>query len=166
MENPKMDQLTEKQLAEYSAKIRKTGLIYLPSLPPFIKPVKIRQLLSKYGEINRIYLAPEDSKIAARRKKYGGSGRTNFTEGWVEFVDKKVAKSVAAMLNGTCIGGKKRSRFHDDIWNLKYLPGFKWDGLTEQIAYELKVREQKMKQEAALAKRRTRHTRRTLARQR
>ena len=30
-------------------------------------------------------------------------------------------------------GGKKSGFYHDDIWNIKYLSGFKWSHLTEQI---------------------------------
>jgi ESF2/ABP1 family protein len=60
----------------------------------------------------------------------------NFTEGWVEFEDKAIAKSVAAGLNGQQIGGKRRSAYHFDLWCMKYLPKFKWDHLTEEIAYE------------------------------
>ena len=30
-------------------------------------------------------------------------------------------------------GGKKRSYYHDDIWNIKYLPKFKWTNLTEKL---------------------------------
>ena len=51
----------------------------------------------------------------------------------MEFEDKKVAKRVVAMLNGNAIGGKRRSAYHYDLWNLKYLPKFKWDQLTEEI---------------------------------
>jgi ESF2/ABP1 family protein len=43
------------------------------------------------------------------------------------------------------IGGKKRSFYHDDMWNLKYLKGFKWDHLTEKFAYERRVREAKLR---------------------
>lgn len=39
-----------------------------------------------------------------RRKKSGGSGRKTFTEGWIEFKDKKIAKRVASSLNNTIIG--------------------------------------------------------------
>ncbi len=46
--------------------------------------------------------------------------------GWIEFADKKVAKRVAESLNNTPIGGKKGDFYHDDIWNLKYLKGFKY----------------------------------------
>ena len=30
-------------------------------------------------------------------------------------------------------GGKKRSYYHDDLWNIKYLPKFRWTHLTEKI---------------------------------
>lgn len=33
--------------------------IHLTRIPPYMKPVKIRQLLSVYGELGRIYLKPE-----------------------------------------------------------------------------------------------------------
>jgi ESF2/ABP1 family protein len=75
------------------------------------------------------------------------------TEGWVEFKDKAVAKHVAASLNGQQIGGRRRSAYHYDLWNLKYLPKFKWDHLTEEINYEKAIREQRMAQELAAAKR-------------
>jgi ESF2/ABP1 family protein len=102
-----------------------------------MKPTKLRSLLSKYGKLGRIYLAPEDAKITARRKKYKHNKRINYTEGWVEFLDKKVARATANHLNNNIIGGKKRSYYYDDIWVMKYLPKFKWNHLTEQIAYEL-----------------------------
>jgi ESF2/ABP1 family protein len=71
----------------------------------------------------------------------------------VEFEDKAVAKHVAASLNGQQIGGRRRSAYHYDLWNLKYLPKFKWDHLTEEINYEKAIREQRMAQELAQAKR-------------
>lgn len=52
---------------------------------------------------------------------------------------------VAASLHNTLIGGKKRSFYHDDMWNLRYLKGFKWDHLTEKFAYERRVREAKLR---------------------
>jgi hypothetical protein len=36
----------------------------------------------------------------------------NFTEGWVEFRDKKKARATAEMLNGHQIGGKRRSAYY------------------------------------------------------
>ena len=45
-----------------------------------------------------------------------------FTEGWIEFQSKRAAKEVATNLNNTPVGGKKRSKAHDVLWNIKYLP--------------------------------------------
>jgi ESF2/ABP1 family protein len=59
---------------------------------------------------------------------------------------------VAESLNNTCIGGKKSDYYHDDIWNLKYLNKFKWEYLTEKLAYERRVREMKMKATMAQSK--------------
>lgn len=39
----------------------------------------------------------------------------------MEFEDKSVAKSVALMLNGNQIGGKKRSAYYYDLWNVRWV---------------------------------------------
>jgi len=70
----------------------------------------------------------------------------------VEFDDKKTAKLVAQHLNNKQIGGKKRHFYREDIWNIKYLKKFKWRHLTEKIAYEKRVREQKLRLEMMQAK--------------
>lgn len=54
-------------------------------------------------------------------------------EGWVEFLDKKVAKLVAESINNTPIGGPKKFPFREDLWNVKYLKDFKWHNLHEKI---------------------------------
>ena len=74
-----------------------------------------------------------DAKRAYLRRKYTSTKKAHYTEGWVEFKDKRVARSVAEMLNAQPIGGKKGSRWRDDVWTMKYLPKFKWNMLTEQI---------------------------------
>ena len=153
---PGQKTLSLKKLAQFTIDLAKTGVLYISRVPPFMKPIKLRQLLQQYGEIGRIYLSPEESKVAQRRKKYKGNKRKNYTEGWVEFMDKKLAKHVAQTLNANKIGGKKRSYYYDDIWALKYLPKFKWSNLTEQIAYERAVKDQKMRTEMSLAKKNTR----------
>ena len=38
--------------------------VYLSRIPPYMKPVKIAQLLEKYGELGRVYLAPEGAGTA------------------------------------------------------------------------------------------------------
>lgn len=141
-----------KRLLKENAKLEKRGVCYLSRVPPHLKPLKLRQLLSQYGEILRIYLAPEDHAIRMRRKRAGGNRGKEFTEGWVEFAKRSVAKRVASMLNGEQMGGRKRSAHYYDLWNIKYLRKFKWDNLTEEIAYKNAVREQKLAMEISAAK--------------
>lgn len=45
-------------------------------------------MLEPHGEIGRLYLAPEDLSIRRKRKQAGKDTGKNFTEGWVEFLDK------------------------------------------------------------------------------
>lgn len=125
--------LTPAQLAQSKEATHKTGVVYLSRIPPFMKPQKVRDLLSRFGAINRIFLAPEDPKAHAKRVKFGGNKKRNFVEGWVEFVDKKLAKLCAETLNTQTVGGKKGSYYHDDVWNIKYLRKFKWHHLQAQI---------------------------------
>jgi ESF2/ABP1 family protein len=70
----------------------------------------------------------------------------------VEFAEKKIAKRVCLMLNNSPMGGRKRNYYHDDIWNMKYLSGFKWNHLTEKISYEKLIKETKIRQEMTQAK--------------
>ncbi|KAK1928824.1 Pre-rRNA-processing protein esf2 [Phytophthora citrophthora] len=144
--------LSQEKMEQFKEKAERRGVVYIARVPPFMKPEKLRHLLGKYGELNRIYLVPEDRVLHKKRVSAGGNRRQKYTEGWIEFEDKKVAKRVAKMLNTTQIGGRKRDYYHDDIWNLKYLKGFKWDHLTEKIAYENRIRDQKLRMEIAQAK--------------
>lgn len=130
---------------DFSSKLAKRGVIYLSRIPPFMKPNKVRTIFEQYGEVTRLYLSEEDSSKRKNRQKQGGNGSKQFEEGWVEFAEKSVAKVVASSLNNTVMGGRKRSFYHDDIWNIKYLKNFKWDYLTEKFAYERRVREQKLR---------------------
>ncbi|XVF16304.1 hypothetical protein REPUB_Repub10bG0019700 [Reevesia pubescens] len=117
--------------------------------------VKLHQLLSHYGEILRIYLTPSSHPIQVNGKRPRPSKvqEQEFSKGWVEFARKGIAKRVANMLNGEQIGGRKWSSFYYDLWNIKYLSKFKWDDLTEEIAYKSAIREQKLALEISAAKR-------------
>ena len=126
----------------------------------------LRLLLSKYGEVERIFL--EKDKLSGKKTK-----RTKYVEGWIEFKKKSVAKIVAFSLNGKPIEGKRRSPFSGSLWNLKYLKRylficmiecyfiiinfayfrFKWSHLAEQITYEKQLRDQKLRLEINSAKR-------------
>lgn len=41
----------------------KRGVCYLSHIPPKMDPLKLRQLLSQFGEIQRIYLTPESNLL-------------------------------------------------------------------------------------------------------
>jgi ESF2/ABP1 family protein len=71
---------------------------------------------------------------------------------WVEFTDKKVAKTVSLSLNCTKMVSKKRGFYSEDLWNIQYLPQFKWDNLTEKLAYDQRIRKEKIKAELAQEK--------------
>ncbi|KAJ0302476.1 hypothetical protein COL5a_001418 [Colletotrichum fioriniae] len=143
--------LTKKNLVATEEAIKKSGVVYISRIPPFMKPQKLRSLLEPYGKINRIFLAPEDPTAHARRVKAGGNKKKSYTEGWVEFMRKRDAKAVCELLNARTIGGKKGSYYHDDIWTLKYLKGFKWRHLTEQITAENAERTSRMRAEISKA---------------
>ncbi|KAI1099353.1 Pre-rRNA-processing protein ESF2 [Jackrogersella minutella] len=139
--------LTKKNLVATEAAVKRSGLIYLSRVPPFMKPSKLRSLLEPYGKINRIFLTPEDPQDRSRRLRQGGNKKHMYTDGWVEFVHKKDAKKAVDLLNARTIGGKKNTYYRDDIWNLIYLKGFKWHNLTEQINSEMAERTSRMRAE-------------------
>ncbi|KAK9038276.1 hypothetical protein V6N11_023156 [Hibiscus sabdariffa] len=144
-----------RKLLKEAAEADNRGVCYLSRVPPHMDHVKLRQLLSQYGEILRIYLAPSgrQPQVKGKRPRPSKVQEQEFSEGWVEFARKGIAKRVANMLNGEQIGGKKRSSFYYDLWNIKYLSKFKWDDLTEEIAYKSAIREQKLALELSAAKR-------------
>ncbi|TFK28693.1 hypothetical protein FA15DRAFT_665134 [Coprinopsis marcescibilis] len=139
--------LTPEALAAFKAAQDRAGVVYISRIPPGMRPAKVRHLMSGYGEVGRVYLKQEDAKRAYLRRKFTSTKKAHFVEGWVEFKDKKVARSVAEMLNAQPIGGKKGSRWRDDIWTMKYLPKFKWNMLTEQVAHEAAIHTAKLRVE-------------------
>ncbi|GFR51031.1 hypothetical protein Agub_g13359 [Astrephomene gubernaculifera] len=145
--------LSKRKLERVKEASDRRGIVYVSRIPPHMKPHKLRQLLEPFGELGRVYCAPEDPSLRRMRKKKGGNSGKNFTEGWVEFEDKRRAKRAALALNGQPMGGSKRSAYHYDLWTIKYLPKFKWDTLTEEINYQRAVREQRLVAEISAAKR-------------
>jgi len=157
---PKLDMsevVAETTLADdEEAKLDNRGVIHLPSLPLAMHPQKLRHIMEQFGEVGRIYLAAEDSLDQKHRKRRGGNRKQRFTEGWVEFIEKKLAKRVAYSLNGNTVGGRKRHNFYRDrVWNVKYLPKFKWHMLHEGDRYNKQVRKARLKQQINQARRET-----------
>jgi len=154
---PTLDEKTVKPLSPealvaFNTAQARSGVIYISRIPPGMQPTKVRHLLSQYGEVGRVYLQQEDAKTAYLRRKHTTTKKPHFVEGWVEFKDKRIARSVAEMLNAQPIGGKKGTRWRDDVWTMKYLPKFKWNMLTEQIAHEAAVHAAKLRVELTQSK--------------
>lgn len=134
---------------EFTDQERQKGIVYLSRIPPYMKPVKIRHLLSQNGALGRIYLAPEDPLLYRKRVQAGGNKKIKYTEGWVEFLDKQQAKATAKLLQNTPVDSRHGGRgfYASDLWNIKYLKHFKWHHLTEKIAYEKRLKAVQLRSE-------------------
>jgi ESF2/ABP1 family protein len=130
----------------------KSGVIYLSRVPPFMKPTVLRSLLTPYGAVGKIFLTPEPTASRTQRLRGGGTRRKLFLDGWVEFLHKRDAKFVAESLNAQTMGGKKRGRWHDEVWNIKYLSGIKWNHLVETIQNENAERAARLRVEISRTK--------------
>jgi ESF2/ABP1 family protein len=113
----------------------------------------MKSLLSNYGTVEKLYLAREDASKSKRRKRAGGGGGKRFDEGWVQFKFRSEARNFGEMGNLTPMQRKKRGSLADDLWCVKYLQNFKWSALTEKVAYDRRVRDQRLKVELSHAKR-------------
>lgn len=142
--NKKLKKMTPERLAKEQKRVKKSGVVHLTLVPPFMQPSKLRLIMLRFGPVGRIFLQPEDEKLRRKRIKYKGNKRQNFTEGWVEFEKKKHAKLCAMTMNGQKIGGNKKDRYHDDILNLRYLRKYTWQDLQQQLATENEVRQAKL----------------------
>lgn len=130
-------------IASYNATVDKSGIIYISRIPPGMGPSKVKHILSNYGDIGRIYLVAADPSSSSSKRNDAKHKPHRFVEGWVEFLDKKVARSTAEALNAQTIGdiaiskGSKKNggskKWRDDVWTMKYLPRFKWNMLSEQV---------------------------------
>ena len=146
------DKLSGKPIDLKAPKKDKSGVIYISRVPPFMKPTVMRSLLTPYGPVGRIFLTPEDTTSRQQRLRGGGTRRKLFLDGWVEFTHKRDAKFVAENLNAQTMGGKKRGRWHDEVWNIKYLTGVKWAHLVEQIQNENAERAARLRFEISQSK--------------
>ena len=152
----KVHKISLKKTEDFNAKLRRRGVLYIARIPPRMGPAKIKTLLSEFGTVTRVYLVEEDRAARKRRRRLagsGGAGGKRYTEGWAEFENKRDARLIGERLNTTPITNHKRSVHYGDLWNVKYLHKFRWEHLTEKVAYERRVREQRMRIELMQARR-------------
>ena len=60
---PRMADETEETLSTRKSKETTPGVVYMSRLPPFMKPAKIRNIFSQYGEVGRLFLQPEGNNF-------------------------------------------------------------------------------------------------------
>ena len=129
------------------------GVIYLSSLPPYLRPSALRNLLTQRGfsPITRLFLTPASKAGSASKNK----SRQLYTEGWVEFASKKTARRCAETLNATPVGGRKGGFYHDDVWNMRYLRGMGWSELMAGVREERREEEGRRDEERRVIARQT-----------
>lgn len=157
-------------------KKKKHGILYISSIPKFMTVSILRELLGEYARVGRIFLQPAktenqkgkpfkivqvihlndfvitDDSGGDKKKKKRKMRYQIFTEGWVEILSKKSAKLIALRLNAKPISTRKKSKFCDILWNIKYLPRFKWIHLSERLTYEKMVHKQRLQNEISQAR--------------
>ncbi|XP_050689957.1 uncharacterized protein LOC126982157 [Eriocheir sinensis] len=144
---------------ERKIKRRKPGIVYLSSIPPNMNVAKIREYFNRFGALDRVFLQAADKDDSNSKGPKGKKFKKNlhFTEGWLEFKSKRKAKQVHLYLNSQPVGGKKKNRYYDMLWNIKYLPRFKWAYLKQRLEYEREVMKQRMGAEISQVRKETDH---------
>ena len=65
-----------------------------------MNPTSLRKLIeAKFDGVERIYMEREKEQTHRDRVKSGGNRKSKYTEGWIEFLEKKQAKNCALLLN-------------------------------------------------------------------
>lgn len=144
--------LSASELEAYNKAHAQRGVVYLSRIPPRLTPQRLQRTMTEFGKVTHMFLRQESQEKRQRRKKECGMGDKRYTDGWIEFEDKRVARSVAESLNGTEIGGPRRCYFAQDLWVMKYLPGFTWDDLQEHLDREKENRHQRLQLAISRAK--------------
>ncbi|KAF1771073.1 hypothetical protein GCK72_002898 [Caenorhabditis remanei] len=146
METPEGEGMETETYEDPEEKQKKTGVIYFTMIPPKYNVARMREYFEKRcpGQIGRIFLA---------RNKHTKNPQLKYSEGWMELKKKKIAKAIASQIDNTLIGGKGKDPVSSMLWNIRYLSGFKWVHLMEQLQYEKEVEKRRMNVEVAQARR-------------
>lgn len=138
-----------------------SGVIYLSRVPPGLELTALRALLSGVGRVGRVWLRPVEGTIGGvSGAGVGGKGvrkrrrNTAFRDGWVEFLRRNDARRAVVLLNGQPMrGAKKRGKWSNDLWAIKYLRGFTWDDLSREVFGSRRERQLKVREQVAAARR-------------
>ena len=75
------------------------GIVYFSSIPTGMNVAMLTEELQNFGPINRVYLVP--------KKNLRDKSHRQYSEGWVEFVNRKNAEKAARVLNCVEVPGGK-----------------------------------------------------------
>eukprot|EP01133_Synstelium_polycarpum_P008967 gene8967-10517_t len=132
--------MTMEKIAQLKAENENKGIIYLSTIPPKMTPSKLKNLLTKHGQVTRMKLIKANVDRKSQRNDM-------FKEGWIEFSDKKVARMLATIMNNEPMGGKQRDIHKDCLWNIMYLPKFKWHHLMDKLVQKKLERDKRIQLE-------------------
>lgn len=122
-------------------KVKKKGILYIARVPPGMKPSHLKRVLSDFCDVERVWCTSTDKENKKSRRAP--------SEAWVEVSSSKKAKKVARLLHMRPMGF---GRFKEDLWNMKYLKGVEWHHLSTQHLHKKKMREKRLQQHIADAK--------------
>ncbi|VWU49530.1 small subunit rRNA processing protein, putative [Hepatocystis sp. ex Piliocolobus tephrosceles] len=120
------------------------GIVYLSHVPMGLNVSKIREIFSKYGMVDKIYLNKKKEKEMnilfnedndKEKKKI-----IKYEDGYVEFAYKEDAIKIVQLLNNQIIEEekkkkKKRTLLNNNFWHLKFLNNFTWNNLVSPIIH-------------------------------
>jgi len=136
-ENDEPEEEEEKVVSTSETKKKPTpGVIYLSRIPNKMNVTIIRSYFDQYGQTGRIYLQLSSKFfmffsyfsidflfiylfIKENEGKTKRERGPKYTEGWIEFKSKRDAKLITKQLNNQQVGGRRRTPWYDDIWNIK-----------------------------------------------
>ena len=56
---PKVKKSQKKGKVDYEEDLKKRGIVYISRISPGMKPMKVKHLMSQFGEVTRIFCKPE-----------------------------------------------------------------------------------------------------------
>ncbi|XP_032581281.1 pre-rRNA-processing protein esf2-like [Drosophila sechellia] len=114
--------------AEKPEKMHKMGVITISNVPKDMTVLRLYEIMGMHSLIGRVYVQPKEL--------LSFKTNNNYRKGWVEFISKSGAKKIARELNNKPISRKTSSPFYGLLWNMKFLPRFKWHHLHDRMEYE------------------------------
>lgn len=167
VKHPDVRMENEKSMKQNVSTQPQSGVIYLSRIPPGVEPNTLRSLLSGVGRTSRIWLRPIAAVMshggALKKGQVDSGGRDNasqdhagdkYADGWIEFPRRRDAKRAVALLNGNPMAGaKKKGRFANDLWAMRFLPKFTWDDLSREVFGSQRERVLEVREQVADARR-------------